>query len=76
MAVLLLWIVFVCYASRWCVVLSCLFHVALSQNSGRGWRRETGLSPPVKNIFTDSSKAVPLLWIIYVFVMLLSASVY
>ena len=27
------------------------------------WRRETGLSPPVKS-FTDRSKAVLLLWII------------
>ena len=32
----------------------------------RGWRRETGLSPPVK-YFTDRSKAVLLLWIFYVF---------
>ena len=30
------------------------------------WRRETGLSPPVK-YFTDRSKAVLLLWIFYVF---------
>ena len=30
------------------------------------WHRETGLSPPVK-CFTDHSKAVLLLWIIYVF---------
>ena len=29
----------------------------------RGWRRETGLSPPVK-YFTDHSKALLLLWII------------
>ena len=29
-------------------------------------RRETGLSPPVKYIFTDRFKAVLLLWIIYV----------
>ena len=27
------------------------------QNLGSGWRRETGLSPPVKS-FTDRSKAV------------------
>ena len=27
------------------------------QNLGRGWRRKTGLSPPVK-YFTDRSKAV------------------
>ena len=32
---------------------------------GRGWRREIDLSPPVK-YFTDRSKAVLLLWIIYV----------
>ena len=32
---------------------------------GQGWRPETGLSPPVKNIFTDRSKAVHLLWIIH-----------
>ena len=43
-------------------------------------RRENGLSPPVK-YFTDQSKAVLPLWIIYVifylvFVMLLCASVY
>ena len=45
-----------------------------------GWRRETGLSPPVK-YFTDRSKALLLLWIFYVFfyhvfVMPLCASVY
>ena len=34
------------------------------QNLGRGWRRETGLSPPVK-YFTDRSKAVLLLWIFF-----------
>ena len=34
--------------------------------SGRGWRRETGLSPPVK-YFTDRSKAVLLWWIFYGF---------
>ena len=34
-----------------------------------GLRRETGLSPPVK-YFTDSSKAVLLLWIFYVFSVL------
>ena len=33
---------------------------------GQCWRRETGLSPPVK-YFTDPSKAVLLLWIFYVF---------
>ena len=38
------------------------------QNQGWGWRRETGLSPPVK-YFTDRSKAVLLLWIFYVFVL-------
>ena len=38
------------------------------QNQGCGWRRETGLSPPVK-YFTDRSKAVLLLWIFYVFVL-------
>ena len=32
----------------------------------RGWRRETGLSPPVK-YFTDRSKAELLLWIFHVF---------
>ena len=31
-----------------------------------GWRRETGLSPPVK-YFTDSSKAGTSFWIFYVF---------
>ena len=35
-------------------------------SGGQGWRRETGLSPPAK-YFTDRSKAVLLLWIIYVF---------
>ena len=34
----------------------------------RGWRRKTGLSPPVK-YFTDRSKSVLLLWIFYVFVL-------
>ena len=38
------------------------------QNQGWGWRRKTGLSPPVK-YFTDRSKAVLLLWIFYVFVL-------
>ena len=37
-----------------------------NQNKGRGWRRETGLSPPVIN-FTKRSKAVLLLLIICVF---------
>ena len=46
----------------------------------KGWRRETGSSPPVK-YFTDRSKAVLLLWIFYVFVLscvcyVLCASVY
>ena len=36
--------------------------------AGRGWRRETGLSPPVK-YFIDRSKAVLLLRIFYVFVL-------
>ena len=75
-----------------CIVLSCLFLVALwspvgkradlltvvfvisfnqmcpgpHQNYGRGWRRETGLSPPLK-YFIDRSKAVLLLWFFYVF---------
>ena len=49
-------------------------------NYGWGWRRETGLSSPVK-YFTDCSKAVLLLWILYVFFCLvfampLCASVY
>ena len=44
------------------------------------WRRVTGLSPPLK-YFTEDSKAVLLLWIMYVFfclvfVMPLCASVY
>ena len=34
-------------------------------NEGWGWCCETGLSPPVK-YFTDRSKAVLLLWIVYV----------
>ena len=38
------------------------------QNQGWGWRRETGLSPPVK-YFTDRSKAVLLFWIFDVFVL-------
>ena len=45
-------------------------NVSLSTSElGRGWRRETGLSPPVK-YFTDRSKAVLLLWIFYVFSVL------
>ena len=51
-------------------------------NEGLCWRRETGLSPPVK-YFTDCSKAVLLLWIILkyvffylVFVIPLCASVW
>ena len=39
------------------------------QNQGWGWRRETGLSPPLKYL-TDRSKAVLLLWIFYVFSVL------
>ena len=35
-------------------------------NKGCGWRRKTGLSPPVK-YFTDRSMAVLLLWIFHVF---------
>ena len=42
------------------------------QNQGRGLRRETGLGPPMK-YFTDSSIAVPLLWIFYVFFSLVFA---
>ena len=34
------------------------------QNQGRGWRSETGLSPPVK-YFTDRYKVVLLLWIFF-----------
>ena len=50
------------------------------KNYWRGWRCETGLSPTVK-YFIDSSKAVLLLWIFYVFfglvfAMPLCASVY
>ena len=45
-------------------------NVSLSTSElGRGWRRETGLSPPVK-YFTDRSKAVLLLWIFSVFSVL------
>ena len=35
------------------------------KNYGRGWRLETGISPPEK-YFTDRSKVVLLLWIICV----------
>ena len=38
-------------------------------NQGRGWRSETGLSPPVRYL-TDRSKTVILLWIFYVFSVL------
>ena len=41
----------------------CVYDVYVS------WRRESGLSPPVK-YFTDRSKAVLLLWIIYVIYVL------
>ena len=100
-AVLLLWIVFVVYASCWFVLffvalwsparigltswLSCVFCFVIfpnvpcpHQNQGWGWRRETGLSPPVK-YFTDRSNAVLLLWIFFfclVFAMSLCVSVY
>ena len=40
------------------------------QNLGGGWRRGTGLSPPVK-YFTDRSKAVLLLRVFYVFSVLI-----
>ena len=58
---------------------SCTLAYFLMRN-GRGWRRETGLSPPVKYFF-DRSKTVLLLWIFYVFfclvfAMSLCASVY
>ena len=53
--------------------LSCLLSLSIShicpsphQNKGRGLHRETGLSPPL-NIFTYCSKALLLLWTIYVF---------
>ena len=39
------------------------------QNQGWCWRRETGLSPPVK-YFTDRSNAVHLLWILYAVLVL------
>ena len=39
--------------------------------NGKLMHRETGLSPPVK-YFTDCSKAVLLLWIIYVISVLFS----
>ena len=45
------------------------------QKQGWGWRHETGLSPPVK-YFTDRSKAVLLLWIVYVYVFVLSCVSY
>ena len=34
--------------------------------SGCGWYHKSSLSPPVKKIFTDFSKAMLLLWIIFV----------
>ena len=40
-------------------------------NSGLGWRRETGLSPPLK-YFTGRSKAVLLLWSICAFLSCVS----
>ena len=40
--------------------------IDLNLNYGSGWRRETGLSPPVKYL-TDRSKAVLLLRIFYGF---------
>ena len=44
------------------VCISCQISMFIDPhlNEGRGWRRETGLSPPVK-YFTDPSKAVLLL---------------
>ena len=59
--------------------MSCLASRSTSELRVRFARRETSLSTPVK-YFTDRSRAVLLLWIIYVFclvfVMLLCASVY
>ena len=56
--------------------LSCLLHFITFPNVSwstselrESWHCETGLSPPVK-YFTDRSKAVLLLWIVYVFSVL------
>ena len=45
------------------------------QNQGRGWRRETGLSPPVK-YFKGGTSFEDLLFFFLVFVMPLCAPVY
>ena len=55
--------------ARLCFLFSCVFSLSYMflvphQNKGRGWYRYTCLSSPV--IFTDHSKAVLLLWIIFV----------
>ena len=55
--------------ASWLSCVLCFVNFQMSsgphQNQGWGWRRETGLSPPVK-YFTDRSKAVLLLWIVFV----------
>ena len=65
---------FICFG-RWCIGGLGVFHAGQISicldphlNWGWGWRRWTGLSPPVK-YFTDRSRVVLLLWIFYVFVL-------
>ena len=56
-----------CVSVFMCLTVTCLERadlVALVWR--RGWRRETGLNTSVK-YFTDRSKAVLILWILYVF---------
>ena len=72
----LLFISWFIYSGRWWIDKLGVFHAnQISMcfdphlNSGWGWCRETGLSPPVK-YFTGLSKAVLLLWIFYVFYVL------
>ena len=72
---------FIC-SRRWCIDKLGVFHANQTYmcldphlNKGWGWRRETGLSPPVK-YFTDRSKAYLLCFFWLVFAMPLCASVY
>ena len=63
---------FIC-SRRWCIDKLGVFHanrisMCLDSHLNKGWRwrRETGLSHPVK-YFTDRSKVVILMWIFYGF---------
>ena len=53
-------------------LLYCMYKWTTADTKGRGWRGETGLSPPPPVIFTDRSKVVRLV----PFSLLLVKSIY